>query len=136
MRSRGGEGAVVMPGGSPSAASQESDALLKGQNRVLELIAKGAALSMTLDSLLRTIEAQSPGMLCSILLLDPDGLHLRHGAAPSLPESYTGAIDGEPIGPCAGSCGTAAHRGEPVIVEDIATDALGDQYRQDAPPHG
>ena len=34
------------------------------------------------------------GLLAAILLLDPDGLHLRLGAAPSLPESYGRAIDG------------------------------------------
>ena len=44
----------------------------------------------------------------------PDGKHLRHGAAPSLPPPYTAAIDGAEIGPCAGSCGTAAYLGEPV----------------------
>ena len=71
-------------------------------------------------------------MLCSILLLDPDGLHVRHGAAPSLPRAFVEAIDGQPIGPSAGSCGTAAFRREPVVVEDIATDSLWDDYRESA----
>src|SRR5215469_10898726 len=97
-------------------AAKDSSELLQGQNRVLKLIAQGEPLHKTLDTLLRIVEEQSPGMLASILLLDPDGVHVRHGAAPSLPESYTSAVDGQPIGPCAGSCGTAAYRGEPVIV--------------------
>lgn len=75
-------------------------------------------------------------MLCSILLLDADGVHIRHGAAPSLPEQFVQAVDGAPIGPCAGSCGTAAYRGEQVIVEDIETDPLWDDYRHLATPHG
>jgi PAS domain S-box-containing protein len=117
-------------------AARESSRLLKGQNETLELIARGAPLRDTLDFLLRFIEAQCPGMLCSILLLDRDGVHVRHGAAPSLPESYTHAIDGERIGPSAGSCGTAAFRKEPVIVEDIASDPLWDNYRDFALAHG
>ena len=57
-------------------------------------------------------------------------------AAPSLPREFTQAVDGEPIGPCAGSCGTAAYRGEPVVVEDIATDPLWEKYRAGALQHG
>ena len=72
-------------------------------------------------------------MLASILLLDGD--RLRHGGAPSLPKAYTDAIDGALIGPCAGSCGTAAYRREQVIVEDIATDPLWTDYREAALPH-
>lgn len=117
-------------------AEQENANLLKGQNRVLELIGRGARLDETLDSLVRMIEAQCPGMLCSILLLDPDGRHVLHGAAPSLPDEYNRAISGEPIGPRAGSCGTAAFRAEPVVVEDIATDPLWEGYRDIALKHG
>jgi PAS domain S-box-containing protein len=117
-------------------AADQSAELIKGQNQVLELIARSAPLQQTLDLLLRVIEAQCPGMLCSILLLDRAGLHLRHGAAPSLPETFTDAIDGAIIGPRAGSCGTAAFRGETIIVEDIATDSLWDGYRDLALKHG
>ncbi len=103
--------------------------LLQGQSEVLKLIARGETLPTVLDALLRIIEAQSPGMLASILLLDPDGVHVRHGAAPSLPSGYMQKVDGEAIGPRAGSCGTAAYRRAPVIVEDIATDPLWADYR-------
>jgi PAS domain S-box-containing protein len=109
--------------------------LLKCHNKVLEGIARGEPLQDTLDLLLRTIESQCNGMLCSILLLDPDGVHVRHGSAPSLPESYIRGIDGEEIGPSAGSCGTAAFRRAQVIVEDIATDPLWTRYREFALKH-
>lgn len=117
-------------------AERESSELLRGQNRVLELIAKGEPLQNTLDTLLRIVEEQSPGMLASILLLDHDGVHVRHGAAPSLPMSFMSKVDGEPIGPAAGSCGTAAYRREPVIVEDISIDPLWVKYRTLARNHG
>jgi len=112
------------------------ETFLAGQNLILEKIASGADLPEVLASLLRLIESQSAGMLCSILLLDEDGLHLRHGAAPSLPESYIKAIDGSAIGPRAGSCGTAVYFGKPVVVTDILTDALWDDYRDLAVKHG
>jgi two-component system cell cycle sensor histidine kinase/response regulator CckA len=114
------------PGDVPEAA------LLHGQRDVLELIATGAPLVATLDRLLRLIESQAAEMLCSILLLDADGTHLRGGAAPTLPADYMRRLDGEAIGPAAGSCGTAAFRREAVIVEDIATDPLWDRYRETA----
>jgi GAF domain-containing protein len=75
------------------------------------------------------IEAQAPGMLCSVLLLSEDGDHVRHGAAPSLPAEYVQAIDGSAIGPKHGSCGTAMYRGEPIVVTDILTDPLWEDYR-------
>lgn len=117
-------------------AAQESAALLQMQNRVLEQIAHGAPLQESLDLLIRTIEASVPPFLGSILLLDDDGVHVRHAVAPSLPEQYVKAVDGEPIGEGAGSCGTAAYRREPVVVEDIAADPLWEGYRDLALTYG
>ena len=115
---------------------KRGEMLIEGQKNVLETIALGAPLQDTLDALVRLIEAQSTDMLGSILLLEPDGVHLRHGSAPSLPEAYMRAIDGAPIGESAGSCGTAAYRGELVITENIERDPLWTDYRQVALAHG
>ncbi|HEY3134497.1 MAG TPA: GAF domain-containing protein [Blastocatellia bacterium] len=114
---------------------KRAEALLSEEKRLLEMIARGNPLSTILDALCRLVEELSKGSLASILLLDPDGHRLWHGAAPSLPKSYTDAIDGGFIGPAAGSCGTAAYRKEPVIVSDIATDPLWTNYRDLALPH-
>jgi GAF domain-containing protein len=103
--------------------------------RVLELAIRDSPLEETLSELIRIVESTSrTGVLGSILLLD--GRHLRHGAAPSLPKPYSEAIDGAEIGPVAGSCGTAAFRGRPVFVSDIATDPLWAEYKAVALPHG
>jgi len=91
---------------------------------VLELISTQASLSEILVCLCDFMERSFSGVVCSVLLIDSDGVTLRHGAAPSLPADYTKAIDGVKIGPSVGSCGTAAYRGEPVVVADIATDPL------------
>ena len=113
---------------------KRTESLLAGEKRVLEMVAKGDSLAEILDSLCRLVEEQADDALASILLLDED--RLRHGGAPSLPKAYTDAIDGAAIGPSAGSCGTAAYRGEQVIVENIATDPLWAAYRDLALPHG
>jgi PAS domain S-box-containing protein len=113
-----------------------AEALREGQSRVLEMIARDAPLVQILENLVLVVEAQFAGLLCSILLLDEDGQHLRHGAAPSLPKPYIKAIDGLRIGPKAGSCGTAMYRREPVVVTDILQDPLWEAYRQVAEPYG
>ena len=115
---------------------KQGEALAEGQKHVLELIARGAPVDETLTTLAKIIEAQYEEMYCSILLLDEDGKHLRHGAAPSLPESYTTAIDGATIGAEVGSCGTAAFMRRPVYVEDIAIDPLWRDYKHLALPLG
>ena len=111
------------------------EALLAGENRVLEMAAKGDSLADILDTLCLLVEEQSTGVLASILLMDPNGKQLRHGAAPNLPKAYTDAIDGLAIGHSVGSCGSAAYRAEQVIVSDIATDPLWDPFRDLALTH-
>ena len=114
---------------------KKSEALTRLQNEALQMIATGKPLADTLEVLLLGIEGQAPEMLVSVLLLDADGVHLRHGAAPSLPEAYIKAVDGVAIGPKVGSCGTAAFRGSPVFVGDIARDPLWTDYKQLALAH-
>jgi PAS domain S-box-containing protein len=107
-----------------------------GQGRLLEMVARGAPLHDTLDSLMLLIESQSEGVLCSVLLLDEDGITIHPASAPSLPHAYMAALEGFPIGPAVGSCGTAMFRKETVIVSDIANDPLWAPYRALVEPHG
>lgn len=110
--------------------------LLDAQSRVLELVAAGTPLPDVLAAVLSALEELLDGARCSILLLDANAGTLRHGAAPSLPQQYVAAIDGLSIGADAGSCGTAAFLGVPVVAEDVDTDPRWDGYRQYARPHG
>ena len=97
----------------------------------------GRSLESVLDRYLREIEeAADSDIHTSILLLDREGKHLLHGAAPSLPKAYCAAIDGIAIGPSVGSCGTAAYAGHSIIVTDIATDPLWTEFRDLALSHG
>ncbi|CAD5277149.1 MULTISPECIES: PAS domain S-box protein [unclassified Imperialibacter] len=109
---------------------------LEAQKKTLEMIANGDRLEEILKNVTLNYEASIPEAFCTILLLDKEGRHLRHGAAPSLPARFIKAIDGEPIGPVAGSCGTAAHRKQQVIVSDIAQDPLWVNYRDIALANG
>ena len=116
---------------------KRSEAIREAHNKVLELAIGDSPLETTLNALIQIVEASSrTGVLGSILLLDADGKHLRHGAAPSLPKPYVEAIDGSEIGPCSGSCGTAAYLGAAVFVSDIATDPLWADYKDVAVPNG
>lgn len=121
-----------------SAAGQPgiSQALSRLDDTILAMIMGQSPLPEILHALCADIEKQHGGMLCSVLLLLADGVTLRHGAAPGLPQEYSQAIDGAKIGPCAGSCGTAIYRKQPVVVSDIATDPLWADYRHLALPHG
>ena len=124
-------------GGAPARehpSSPEAVPLL--DETVLAMIMAQAPLPKILDTLCDALEKRHSGLLCSVLLLDADGVTLRTGAAPSLPKEYCQAIDGVRIGPEVGSCGTAAYRRQPVIVSDIASDPLWANYRQLAVPQG
>jgi len=117
---------------------KRGEALLAGEKRILEMIATGVALKEILNALCLIIEEQRSGTFASVLLLNPDGVYLDVLAGPSLPKEWTEQMEKLPIGPCAGSCGTAAYRGSPVIVSDIATDPLWNvpEHRSSALKHG
>jgi PAS domain S-box-containing protein len=109
---------------------KEEEFFRAGQSRVLEMIAADAPLADVLTSLVLLMEGQAEGLRCSILLLNRDGKRVRHGAAPNLPEAYVKAVDGAPIGPRNGSCGTAMYTRRPVVVTDVMTDPLWADYRE------
>jgi PAS domain S-box-containing protein len=109
---------------------KEEEFFRAGQSRVLEMIAADAPLADVLTSLVLLMEGQAEGLRCSILLLNRDGKHVRHGAAPNLPEAYVKAVDGAAIGSRNGSCGTAMYTRRPVVVTDVMTDSLWADYRE------
>ncbi|MEO0534690.1 MAG: EAL domain-containing protein [Cyanobacteria bacterium P01_A01_bin.123] len=114
---------------------KRSEALLIAQTQVLEQVAAGSQLSRILNSLCLLLEQELPGAFCSVLLLDETTNTLQSGIGPSLPEDYAQALNGLIIGERSGSCGTAAYRGEPVFVNDIATDPLWSSFRDLALSH-
>ncbi|HET9094463.1 MAG TPA: SpoIIE family protein phosphatase [Solirubrobacteraceae bacterium] len=114
-----------------------NEQLIAGQRDVMSMIARGEPLATMLSKLTAVLEAISqPGARASILLVSDDGKRLGRGIAPSLPASFTEAIEGIPIAEGVGCCGTAAHRREPVVAHDISTDPLWEDLRDLAAEHG
>jgi len=108
---------------------KRAEALLAAEKRTLEMIANGASLADILEGLCETIDAQARNTKSSVMLMDADGMHLRPAAGPRLPKGWLEAITPLRIGPCVGSCGTAASLKQRVIVSDITTDPLWADYR-------
>ncbi|MDB6069550.1 MAG: hypothetical protein JWL81_721 [Verrucomicrobiales bacterium] len=123
-----GEGADAGPGfegrtggaDGTAATFRRLEALAGMQQEVLGMILNRQPLSETLVWIVRRMEEASSGeLLCSIFMAEEGGKQLKLMAAPSLPAEYNRAINLLPVGEGIGSCGTAAARGEVVVVEDI-----------------
>ncbi|WP_298449554.1 EAL domain-containing protein [uncultured Marinobacter sp.] len=95
----------------------------------LEQVAKGGSLDEILSQVIASAESILSNSMCSILLMDEEGKHLLSGAAPSLPEFFTKTISGVEIGLGVGSCGTAAFKGERVVVENIASHPYWENFK-------
>src|SRR6266851_6106661 len=117
---------------------KRAECLLAGENRVLEMTAKGSSLECILETLCRVVEHNASGSLCSVILIDPSGSTIEQAVAPSLPSSYNDRFPGCPVDREGGPCTEAARRKTQVIVRDIAADARWDTYgwRMDALTHG
>ncbi len=100
------------------------------RNKALEMLTNNRDLKDIMETIILYVEKIHPQMLCSVLLLDNEGKHLRLCAAPSLPAAYNQAINNVAIGPNIGSCGTAAFSGKTIIIEDIATHPFWQDYRE------
>lgn len=113
-----------------------AEALRRGHAALLEKIARGHSLDGVLDGLARLAETQLSGISVSILFYEERTGTLHHGAAPSMPVSYTSLIDGVKAGENVGSCGTAAWTRKSVIVSDTETDPRWAAYKELLRPHG
>ena len=98
------------------------------QNKVLQAMVRELPARDVMNLLCREVERIAPEVVATVLAIDGEG-RVRPLAAPSLPEAISHAMDGLAIGPNNGSCGTAAWRGETVVVTDIATDPLWADYK-------
>lgn len=108
---------------------KRAEALLAGENTILEMIATGKPLGYILEELCRLFDSGSASSLASILLVDGED-RLRIGAGPNVPNELICQFEGVKIGPAIASCGTAAYRKEQVIVTNIETDPLWADFRE------
>ncbi len=102
------------------------------QNAILKLLQDAVALPDVLRTLALSVESLHPEMVCSILIFSESDRTLYTGAAPSLPDFFSEAVNGLPIGEGVGSCGTAAARDELVVVENIGEHPFWAPFRETA----
>jgi signal transduction histidine kinase len=114
---------------------EKAETLLASENKILEMVATGQPLAAVMHQLCCLVDSISTDSMASVLLVDSNNC-LRVGAAPRFPKDFMSLIDGIKIGPRVGSCGTAAYRKEQVIVTDMETDPLWEDYRELARQHG
>ena len=117
-----GDEAVLVSTAVDITSRHTTELRLAQDNQILSMLAQGQAESAILTAICRNLEALLPGARTSVLVLSDDGLVLRHGAAPSLPGSYTDSLDGTAIGPGVGSCRSAIWHRTPVISPDLRED--------------
>jgi len=109
---------------------------LRHHNQLLTMIARGTDLDTVLGAVNESVESLSSGVICSVMVLDDNGVTLSHGAGALLPTTYMGLIDGLSIGPTAGSFGSAAFYKRLMTVSDIAKDPHWAAYCQPALAYG
>ncbi|WP_433170214.1 SpoIIE family protein phosphatase [Actinoallomurus sp. CA-150999] len=136
QRDDAGEVVGITVVGVETTQGKNAQRLTAEHRALLEQIARDQPLEQILEGMALILEEQSPDLIVSVLLADPDGAHLRHGTGPSLPDFYNEAIDGISVGEGVGSCGTAAYRREPVIATDIGTDPDWRDFRDVAEAAG
>ena len=107
---------------------KRAEALLAGEKRFLEMVARGESMSDILEALCQLVEDTASGCYCSVVLVDPSGTHLEHGAAPSLPASFITSIIGRPVNAESGPCAMAAYLNEQVIAPDLASETRWAAY--------
>ena len=110
--------------------------ILESENEILAAVAQGSPAADVMNRIVTALEANSADVLGSILALDKKTQQLRVLTAPNLPHAYNEAVDGLKIGEGVGSCGTAAFRGTPVVVEDILDHPLWTDFKSLAEEHG
>ena len=115
---------------------KRSEALLAGEKQLLEMVAGGHSMSEILEAICRLVESTAGGCYCSVLLSDPSGTRVEHGAAPSFPASFINSIIGRPLKIDEGPCGLAVRLNEQVIVADLTTETRWPDLRRLILAHG
>jgi len=115
---------------------KRNEALLAGEKQLLEMVAGGHSMSEILEAICRLVESTAGGCYCSVLLADPSGTRVEHGAAPSFPASFINSIIGRPLKIDEGPCGLAVRLNEQVIVADLTTETRWPDLRRLILAHG
>ncbi len=115
---------------------KRAEDLLAGEKRLLEMVARGDPRQDVLEALCLLVEGTAGGCYCSVVLADPAGARVEHGAAPSLPASFIDSIIGRAINAETGPCGMATYLNEQVISTDLTCETRWATWCPMALAHG
>ena len=107
---------------------KRAEDLAASEKRLLEMVTSGHSMQGILEALCQFVESMASGCYCSVVLVDPSGTCLEHGAAPSLPDSFVTSIVGRPLNADSGPCAMAAYLNEQVIAADLTTETRWAAY--------
>jgi formate hydrogenlyase transcriptional activator len=107
---------------------KRTEDLAAGEKRLLEMVTSGHSMPGILEALCQFVESMTSGCYCSVVLVDPSGTRLEHGAAPSLPGSFITSIIGRPVNAESGPCAMAAYLNEQVIAADLTMETRWAEY--------
>ncbi len=110
------------------------NSLARLQRSALEMIARGAPLSETLNGICGNLEGMGDGAVCTILL-QRDG-KFYFGAAPSMPSAFAEHVNGLSISPELGPCMSAVHHKRPVMVGDVEAEPEWQRFGEIIRPLG
>src|SRR5260221_10518687 len=115
---------------------EEGDSAMTTETRLLEMLGHGAPMLEVLNELCNFLDAQSPGAISTVFLLDNEGIRLRPVAGPNAPKTWKEEIDNLEAGPYAGFCSTVEGQGRALTVGDINSDPLFAVHREAAVRQG
>lgn len=103
---------------------KETEAQLKGQKRIFELIATDIMLEEILEVTAKTLEGHIEETFCTIHLFSQDRGVLQLAAAPSICEEHSLQLAEMMVGEDVSGCGRSASLKKPVVVSNIEDDPL------------
>ena len=110
---------------------------LKDQTRrILEMISVNQPIETIGNTIVEIVETHLKDCTASILLLKTKKKTLHKLVAPNIPKAYSKHIEGIPIGPNKASFGTASFLKKEVIVSNIETNLLWQDYKDVALKNG
>ena len=103
---------------------------LKNQIRnILELITQDKPLKTIGNTIIETVETHFTDCIASILVLNKGHKTLYDLVSPNVPKDFIKLLEGLAIGPKAGSCGAAVFFKNEIIVSNIQTNILWEDYK-------
>ena len=107
---------------------KRSENLAAAEKKVLEMLASDAPLDLTLDAITKLVEGVSFTNFCAIHLLDDEGCVLSCGAAPSLPKTYSSAMEHIDVNAVDFPTANAVTENRAIVTADMEVLTGADEY--------